>query len=304
MKNNNEDDWSCKLDYENKCDCSDDDNCGCTYPNNLGMDFDCECSCTPANHCGCLEGQECDCQEEDVVECDTISCRALHCDNIDCNTITTFDEENNANFADDCEYSSILVRDMAPNFIAPAVMPDNTINPDFNLYEYLGDDYGLVFFYPNDFTFVCPTEIIASNNRFEEFAKRNVKVVGISVDSVYSHLAWKKMSPTEGGIGDLKFPLVSDITKEISLDYGILSEDGVSLRATFIIDKDGIVRHQLVNDINIGRDFDESLRIIDALQFSEKNGNVCPAGWQAGDNGVVAEFDAVKDFLNKNAKKL
>lgn len=314
MTEEKKDDCNCHLDYENKCDCSDDDNCGCTFPNNCGMDFDCECS--DKTDCNSMLGKDCCCDSEEeeeeefkdgdseIVECDTINCRSLNCDNINTSAINNGSEEEGFDFADDCECSSILVRSFAPNFIAPAVLTDNNIEPDFNLYEYLGDSYGLIFFYPNDFTYVCPSEIIAHNNRFAEFEKRNVKIVGISVDSVYAHLAWKKMPVNEGGIGDLRFPLVSDMTKEISLDYGILTDDGTALRATFILDREGIVRHQIVNDMAIGRNVDESLRIIDALQYSEKNGNVCPAGWRQGDEGLVTNFDAVKDFLRKNARSL
>lgn len=200
--------------------------------------------------------------------------------------------------------NSVLVREFAPDFYAEAIMPNNEIVNNFNLYDYLGEDYGYIFFYPLDFTFVCPSEILAHNNRLEEFKKRHVKIIGISVDSVYSHLAWKKLPVMEGGIGQLGFPLISDISKEISRAFGVLNEDGVALRASFLLDKDGIVRHQIVNDIPLGRDVDETLRIIDALQSYEKNGNVCPAGWHPGDDMIIPTPEGVSEFLKKHGKEL
>ena len=164
--------------------------------------------------------------------------------------------------------------------------------------------YGLLIFYPADFTFVCPSELIAFNRRLEEFTKRNVKLVGISVDSPYAHLTWKKMPINEGGVGKLDFPLVSDLNKDISYEYGVLSEDGVALRASFLIDKNGVVRHQIINDLPLGRDVDETLRIIDALQFYEQNGDVCPANWHKGDEAINPTPQGIADYLNKNLEKL
>ena len=151
---------------------------------------------------------------------------------------------------------------------------------------------------------VCPSELIAFNRRLNEFEKRGVKLLGISVDSPHAHLAWKKMAPQDGGVGPLDYPLVSDLNKDISFTYGVLSEDGVALRASFLIDRQGIVRHQIVNDLPLGRDVDETLRIIDALQFYEQNGDVCPANWHQGDEAISPSPQGIADFLNKNLEKL
>ena len=167
----------------------------------------------------------------------------------------------------------------APDFTADAV-----VNEEFKtvkLSDYRGK-YVVLFFYPLDFTFVCPTEIIAYSDKVEEFRKRGCEVLGISVDSKFSHLAWIRQSRADGGLGGLKFPLVSDITKKISADYGVLLEGGVALRGTFLIDKNGILRHALINDLPLGRNIDESIRMIDALHFFEQHGEVCPANWKPG----------------------
>lgn len=197
-----------------------------------------------------------------------------------------------------------LVGNDAPTFTSSAVMPDNSINNDFNLDRYLEGSYGLIFFYPADFTFVCPSEIIAHNNRIKEFEKRNVKILGISVDSKHAHLAWKKLSTTQGGVGDLAFPLVSDSNKKISEAYRVTNNEGVSLRASFILDKQGIIRHEMINDLPIGRNVDETLRIIDALLFVEKNPQVCPAGWEAGNDAITATPEGISEYLTKNSKNL
>src|SRR5690606_18297564 len=166
---------------------------------------------------------------------------------------------------------SVLVGKPAPDFTAAAVLPDGDIVDDFNLKSYLKGSYGLVFFYPLDFTFVCPSEILAYSNRVPQFAERNVKVIAVSVDSQYSHYAWRSTDPKNGGLGPVKFPLVADITKSIARDYDVLIEQaGVALRGTFLIDRDGVVRHQLVNDLPLGRNADEALRMVDALQFHEE----------------------------------
>lgn len=197
-----------------------------------------------------------------------------------------------------------MVSSQAPGFIASAVLEDNTIIDNFDLKSYLKNSYGLIFFYPADFTFVCPTELIAHNNRVAEFEKRNVKIVGISVDSKHAHLAWKNTPVEKGGVGNLQFPLVSDINKNISRTYRVLNYEGVALRASFLIDKEGIIRHTTINDLPIGRNVDETLRVIDALQFTENKGEVCPANWQKGEEGVKATTEGVAKYLSKNSKKI
>lgn len=200
---------------------------------------------------------------------------------------------------------SVLVGKPAPDFTAAAVLADGDIVEDFNLKSYLSGSYGLVFFYPLDFTFVCPSEILAYSNRVPQFKERNVKVVAVSVDSQYTHNAWRNTAPKDGGLGPVQFPMVADMTKQIARDYDVLVEDaGVALRGTFLIDKDGIVRHQLVNDLPLGRNADEALRMVDALQFHEENGEVCPAGWQKGQEGMVADPKGVAKYLGAHAEAL
>jgi peroxiredoxin (alkyl hydroperoxide reductase subunit C) len=200
---------------------------------------------------------------------------------------------------------SVLVGKPAPDFTAATVLADGDIVEDFNLKSYLSGSYGLVFFYPLDFTFVCPSEILAYSNRVPQFKERNVKVVAVSVDSQYTHNAWRNTAPKDGGLGPVQFPMVADITKSIARDYDVLIEDaGVALRGTFLIDKDGIVRHQLVNDLPLGRNADEALRMVDALQFHEENGEVCPAGWQKGQEGMVADPKGVAKYLGTHAEAL
>ncbi len=192
----------------------------------------------------------------------------------------------------------------APNFVAKAVMPDNRFDDAFNLKDYLAGSVGILFFYPLNFTFVCPSEIIAFNNRLGEFSSRGAKVIGISVDSHFSHLAYKETPTTRGGIGNIKFPLVSDINKTISNNYNVLNADGVAFRGTFLIDQDFNIRHYLVNDLPLGRNVDEAIRMIDALDFFQKNGQVCPAGWNKGDSGMSPTQGGVSDYLASNADKL
>lgn len=200
---------------------------------------------------------------------------------------------------------SVLVGKEAPDFTASAVMPNNEINDKFNLKSYLKGKVGVLFFYPLDFTFVCPSEIISFNNKLAEFKSRNVEVIAVSVDSKFTHLAWKNTPVNNGGIGQVQFPMVSDLTKQIARDYDVLIEAaGVALRGTFLIDKKGIVRNQVVNDLPLGRSIDEALRIVDALNFHEENGEVCPAGWNRGSEGMVASTDGVAKYLGKNAGKL
>ena len=198
-----------------------------------------------------------------------------------------------------------LVGKPAPDFTAQAVMPNNSINEAFNLKEYLKGSYGWVFFYPLDFTFVCPSEIIAHDNRLKDFSEKDVKLVSVSVDSHYSHLAWKKTPIEKGGLGNVQFPLVSDLNKSIARSFGVLIEAaGVALRGSFLIDKAGIVRHATVNDLPLGRNVEEALRLIDALQFHEEHGEVCPANWAKGKKGMVATPDGVASFLSEEADNL
>ena len=167
----------------------------------------------------------------------------------------------------------------APDFTADAVVGEEF--KTVKLSDYRGK-YVVLFFYPLDFTFVCPTEIIAYSDKIDEFRKRGAEVLGVSVDSKFSHLAWIRTPRPDGGLGGLKFPLVSDITKKISSDYGVLVDSGVALRGTFLIDKNGILRHALINDLPLGRNIDESIRMLDALHFFEQHGEVCPANWKPG----------------------
>ena len=198
---------------------------------------------------------------------------------------------------------STLVCKPAPNFIAPAVMPDGLINDTFSLKDYDGK-YVVIFFYPLDFTFVCPSEIIAHDKRANEFSQRNVELIGISIDSQYSHYAWRKTPLNQGGIGEISFPLVADVTHSIVRNYGIEHPDGVALRASFLIDKKGIVQHEVINNLPLGRNVDEMLRVIDALQFSEQHGEVCPAGWQKGQQGMRPTTEGVSDYLTNHHASL
>ena len=191
-----------------------------------------------------------------------------------------------------------LVTKQAPDFEAEAVMPDNSFKT-IALSSYRGK-YVIIFFYPLDFTFVCPSEILAFNKQLDEFKAKHCELLGISVDSVYTHLAWKNTPVNQGGIGAVRFPLISDISKSISTDYGVLLEDGVALRGLFLIDKEGTVRHQLINDLPLGRNVDEALRVIDALQFFEEHGDVCPANWRPGDDAMKPTPEGVADYLSKH----
>lgn len=195
---------------------------------------------------------------------------------------------------------SVQVTQPAPDFKATAVMPDNSFNEKFQLSDYRGK-HVILFFYPLDFTFVCPSEIIAFDKRVKEFEERGVQVVGVSVDSHFSHWAWKNTPVEKGGIGNIQYPLVSDLTKQIARDYGVLVNEAVALRGLFLIDKEGLVRHALVNDLPLGRSVDEALRIVDALQFHEENGEVCPANWRKGAEGMKASAEGVAEYLSKNA---
>lgn len=191
-----------------------------------------------------------------------------------------------------------LVTKQAPDFTAVAVMPDNSIKENFSLSSLRGK-YVVLFFYPLDFTFVCPSEIIAFDKRLADFKARGAEVVGVSVDSQFSHFAWKNTEPKKGGIGNVQFPLVADLTKQISRDYGILFDEAVSLRGLFLIDKAGVVRHSTINDLPLGRNVDEAIRMVDALQFFETNGEVCPANWHKGDKGMKPTATGVAEYLSQ-----
>lgn len=199
---------------------------------------------------------------------------------------------------------SVLVGKQAPDFTATAVLANNEIQEDFNLSTYLKGKIGIVFFYPLDFTFVCPSEIIAFDNRLKEFKDRGVEVIGVSVDSHFSHIAWKNTAVNNGGIGQIQYPLIADLTKQISRDYDVLTNDSVAFRGTFLIDQDGIVRHQVVNDLPLGRSIEEALRMVDALKFHQQHGEVCPAGWNKGKKGMKADADGVANYLAENASAL
>ena len=199
---------------------------------------------------------------------------------------------------------SVLVGKIAPDFTAPAVMPDNTINEAFNLKSYLNGRIGVIFFYPLDFTFVCPSEIIAFANRLKDFHARDVEVIAVSVDSHFTHLAWKNTPVEKGGIGNIQFPMVADLTKQIARDYDVLVDESVAFRGTFLIDEKGVVRHQIVNDLPLGRNVDEAIRMVDALKIHEEHGEVCPAGWNKGNDGMKATSEGVATYLEKNAANL
>lgn len=192
-----------------------------------------------------------------------------------------------------------LVTNEAPDFTATAVMPDNTFNEEFKLSDMRGK-YVLLFFYPLDFTFVCPSEILAFNKAIDDFRGKNCEIVGISIDSHFSHLAWKNTPVADGGIGNVQFPLVADLDKSISRDYGVLLDMGIALRGLYLIDKEGVIRHQVVNDLPLGRNVDEALRTLDALQFTEEHGDVCPANWNKGDDAMEPTAEGVAEYLSKH----
>jgi peroxiredoxin (alkyl hydroperoxide reductase subunit C) len=194
---------------------------------------------------------------------------------------------------------STLVTKQAPDFTAQAVLPDNSF-AELTLSSYRGK-YVVLFFYPLDFTFVCPSEIIAFDKAIEQFEQKNTQVIGVSVDSHFTHLAWKNTPRDQGGIGQVKYPLVADLSKKISEEYGVLFGEEVALRGLFLIDKEGIVRHALINDLPLGRNVDEALRLVDALQFTEEHGEVCPANWREGEEAMKPTADGVAEYLAKHA---
>jgi len=194
---------------------------------------------------------------------------------------------------------STLVTKQAPDFTAQAVLPDNSF-AELTLSSYRGK-YVVLFFYPLDFTFVCPSEIIAFDNALEKFEAKNAQVLGVSVDSHFTHLAWKNTPREQGGIGQVKYPLVADLSKRISKKYGVLFGKEVALRGLFLIDTEGVVRHALVNDLPLGRNVDEALRVLDALQFTEEHGEVCPANWREGEDAMKPTADGVAEYLAEHA---
>lgn len=214
----------------------------------------------------------------------------------------------------------MLVTKTAPDFTATAIMPDNSFQ-EVSLADYRGKKV-VLFFYPLDFTFVCPTEIIAFDHRLAEFEKRGVQVLGCSVDSQYSHWAWKNTDVNKGGIGNVRYPIIADLDKSIARAYDVLvgaepatvitDEDeydttiggGVALRASFLIDEEGVIRHAVINDLPLGRNIDEMLRMVDALAFHQKHGEVCPAGWQEGEDGMKDTADGVASYLAGHADRL
>jgi peroxiredoxin (alkyl hydroperoxide reductase subunit C) len=195
---------------------------------------------------------------------------------------------------------STLVTKQAPDFTATAVMGDNSFKEDFKLSDYQGK-YVILFFYPLDFTFVCPSEIIAFDKALARFQEKNCEVIGVSIDSQFSHWAWKNTPVNDGGIGNIQYPLVADLDKKISRQYGVLLDIGVALRGTFLIDKEGVVRHAVINDLPLGRSIDEALRMVDALEFHETHGDVCPANWKEGEEAMTPTAEGVADYLAKNA---
>ena len=199
---------------------------------------------------------------------------------------------------------SVLVGKPAPDFTCNAVLGNGEIVADFNLTEALNGKYGLIFFYPLDFTFVCPSELLAVDHRMAKFKELGVEVIGVSIDSHFSHNAWRNTAVNDGGIGQVGYTLAADINHNICRAYDVESAGGVAFRGAFIIDKEGLVRSQTVNDLPLGRNFDEFIRVIEALQFHEEHGEVCPAGWNKGDKGMTASPDGVAAYLSENADNL
>ncbi|MBG4740486.1 peroxiredoxin [Pseudomonas aeruginosa] len=198
---------------------------------------------------------------------------------------------------------SVLVNKQAPDFTAAAVLGDGSIVDAFQLSSLRGK-YVVLFFWPLDFTFVCPSEIIAHNNRMDKFRELGVEVVGVSIDSQFTHHAWRSTPVEKGGIGAVEFTMVADVKHEITRAYGIEHEDGVALRASFLIARAGVVQHQVVNNLPLGREVDEMVRLVEALQFTEEHGEVCPAGWRKGQKGMKASAEGVASYLAENAEAL
>ncbi len=200
---------------------------------------------------------------------------------------------------------SVLVGRPSPDFTAPAVLGNGEIVDEFHFQEVAAGKYAVLFFWPLDFTFVCPSELIAFDHRLAEFQNRGVEVIGVSIDSHFTHNAWRNTPIDKGGIGAVGYPMVADMTHAICRAYDVETPDGaVAFRGSFLIDREGTVRHQVVNDLPLGRDIDEMLRMVDALQFTEEHGEVCPAGWNKGDKGMTPSPDGVAEYLAKEAVSL
>ena len=198
----------------------------------------------------------------------------------------------------------VLVGKPAPDFTCSAVLGSGEIVGNFNLAAAIKGKYALVFFYPLDFTFVCPSELIALDHRMDEFKARNVEVISVSIDSHFTHNAWRNTKIEDGGIGQVKYTMAADLTQQIAKDYDVQTAGGVAFRGAFLIDTKGVVRSQIVNDLPLGRNMDELLRLVDSLQFHEEHGEVCPAGWNKGDSGMKANPAGVAEYLKNNAAKL
>lgn len=199
---------------------------------------------------------------------------------------------------------SVLVGKQAPDFTVPAVLGNGEIVDSFTLSSAIKGKYGLVFFYPLDFTFVCPSELIALDNRMSEFKARNVEVVAVSIDSHFTHNAWRNTPVNDGGIGAVRYTMAADIKQEVMKAYDVQSADGVAFRGAFLIDDKGVVRSQIINDLPLGRNMEELIRLVDALQFHEEHGEVCPANWKKGDKGMTASTEGVAAYLTENAAAL
>jgi len=199
---------------------------------------------------------------------------------------------------------SVLVGKQAPDFTVPAVLADGKIVEEFTLSTEIKGKYALVFFYPLDFTFVCPSELIALDHRIADFKERGVEVIGVSIDSHFTHNAWRNTPVNKGGIGQVRYTLAADMNHDICKAYDVESEGGVAFRGAFLIDQEGMVRSQIVNDLPLGRNMDELIRLVDALQFHEEHGEVCPAGWTKGDKGMDASPDGVAKYLAENSEAL
>lgn len=200
---------------------------------------------------------------------------------------------------------TMLVGRQAPDFTAAAVLENGEITNNFRLSEMIRNKYGIVFFYPLDFTFVCPSELIALDKRIDEFKNRNTLVMGVSIDSQFTHNAWRKTPVNEGGIGPVRYPMIADVNHKICQAFGVEHPEAhVALRGAFLIDKNGIVRSQIVNDLPLGRNIDELLRLIDALQYHEKHGEVCPAGWNKGDAAIKPTEQGIAEYLTESSASL
>lgn len=201
-------------------------------------------------------------------------------------------------------YPQVLVGQEAPDFTAAAVLGNGEIVDNFNFKEATQGKYAVVFFYPLDFTFVCPSELIAFDHRLAEFKAKNVEVIGVSIDSHFTHAAWRNTPVNQGGIGPVGYTMVADIKHEICQSFGVEAAGGVAYRGSFLIDKSGIVRHMVVNDLPLGRNIDEMIRMVDALQFTEVHGEVCPAGWNKGKAGMKASTEGVAEYLAQHSSEL